>query len=358
MDKKELGQGKAEPKISKKSFLDTLKMTQFENFSDKLTALKIKHKKARKSATLMKSEYFALIKEFMDQEGNILKIQDMCLLADVSRSGYYNWVKSEPNRVVKDERDAEDFALIKEAFNYRGYPKGARSIHMYLLHQENPVLMNVKKIERLMRKFNMKFELKGNGINRKISQMAISGRSAPKFSKLELPEATARRQQFVLMAACHKFPNERVGYFVAIIDTFTKQILAHLTSARDTNDIVKVLLEKLSAREDCKEVKEVLFENGDKFETLKISSLMRSKKSRDYVLDNAFDSDTVAQEHLIGFLRDEINVNSYETSYFGKDAVDDWVDYYNKDRYIWHLDKLSPDEYDEFLQTGKSPLNK
>jgi len=36
--------------------------------------------------------------------------------------------------------------------------------------------------------------------------------------------------------------------------------------------------------------------------------------------------------------------------------VDDWIDYYNKDRGQWDLLKLAPSEYYEYLQTGIYPL--
>ena len=36
--------------------------------------------------------------------------------------------------------------------------------------------------------------------------------------------------------------------------------------------------------------------------------------------------------------------------------VDDWMDYYNNDRYQWDLLKLSPKEYYQYLQTGIYPL--
>ena len=40
-----------------------------------------------------------------------------------------------------------------------------------------------------------------------------------------------------------------------------------------------------------------------------------------------------------------------------KSTVDDWMDYYNKDRYQWDLEKLSPDEYYQYLLTGVYPLS-
>ena len=36
--------------------------------------------------------------------------------------------------------------------------------------------------------------------------------------------------------------------------------------------------------------------------------------------------------------------------------VDDWIDYYNKDRGQWSLLKLAPSEYYNYILTGKYPL--
>lgn len=346
---------KPEGKLSKKVFLEMIKAKQFEDFNNELSLLKEKHKKARKSTTLLKSECFALIKKALDTDGNLLKIQDMCLLADVSRSGYYNWVKSAPTRDRKDERDAKDFVYIQEAFSYRGFAKGARSIHMHLLHREEPILMNVKKIERIMRKYNLKFELKGNGVNRKISQMAVSGRTTPRFTMLELPEVSARREKFFLMTAKHDFPNARVGFLIAIIDIFTKQVLAHVQAARDSINLIKTVLDKFVASEGLKSA--ILFyEKDGQLETTSVDELYANEALGNMILDIAPLADDAPKEHFIGFARDEISIDDYKVSYDGGDAVSDWIDYYNKDRYVWNLGKLSPDEYDNYLVTGFDPL--
>ncbi len=49
----------------------------------------------------------------------------MCELTHVSRSGYYNWISSEEHRIQREIDDRADFELILEAYNYRGYDKGA-----------------------------------------------------------------------------------------------------------------------------------------------------------------------------------------------------------------------------------------
>ena len=81
----------------------------------------------------------------------------MCEIAGVSRSGFYSYIKNKKNRDSyynrKEEQDRRDFDLILEAYIYKGYDKGSRSIQMRLLHMG--IKMNRKKIIRLMKKFRL-----------------------------------------------------------------------------------------------------------------------------------------------------------------------------------------------------------
>ena len=62
----------------------------------------------------------------IQKEENRLTVSMLCEIANVSRSGYYNWVASEKNRTLKEEQDRKDFEIILIAYNYKGYNKGAR----------------------------------------------------------------------------------------------------------------------------------------------------------------------------------------------------------------------------------------
>ncbi len=99
------------------------------------------------------SEAFAIIHEALHSPDPLLSVTELCRIAGVSRSGYYNWVNSEEIRKRREKHDKEEFQLILEAYCFRGYKKGVRSIHMILLHMG--IRMNMKKIRRLMREFNL-----------------------------------------------------------------------------------------------------------------------------------------------------------------------------------------------------------
>ena len=78
---------------------------------------------------------YALIHEAVQRDGNLLNIRWLCRIAGVTRSGYYAWIKAAPARERRDEADREDFALVLEAYRFRGRSKGARGIYMRLLHR-------------------------------------------------------------------------------------------------------------------------------------------------------------------------------------------------------------------------------
>ena len=57
--------------------------------------------------------------------------------------------------------------------------------------------------------------------------------------------------------------------------------------------------------------------------------------------------DNAPQESFFGHMKDEINDKVVKCTKFSqlKKLIDDYMDYYNNDKYQWNLDKLSPKEY-------------
>ena len=113
---------------------------------------------------------FEIIYNTMQQSHNIMSIKTLCEMAGVSRSGYYAWVKAAPARELKEQQDRHDFDLILAAYKMHGYTKGAKGIYMALLHMDPPVIMNLKKIRRLMDKFNLSCPYRGPNPYRRMAK--------------------------------------------------------------------------------------------------------------------------------------------------------------------------------------------
>ena len=68
--------------------------------------------------------------------------------------------------------------------------------------------------------------------------------------------------------------------------------------------------------------------------------------------------DNAPQESFFGHMKDHIGnkLKSCTEYHQAKMLVDDYMDYYNNERYQWELAKLSPNEYYQFCVTGEYPL--
>lgn len=55
-------------------------------------------------------------------------------------------------------------------------------------------------------------------------------------------------------------------------------------------------------------------------------------------------------------MKDEIDISECKSYQDIKAVIDDWIDYYNNERYQWQLEKLSPNEYYKYITTGIYPL--
>lgn len=83
---------------------------------------------------------------------------------------------------------------------------------------------------------------------------------------------------------------------------------------------------------------------------LKDSNLRQSMSRKGNCWDNA------PQESFFGHMKDKIDLSSCESFDQVKAILDDWIDYYNNDRYQWQLAKLSPNEFYRYITSGLYPL--
>ena len=115
---------------------------------------KIERRLVNQNIGLLASEIFKLIKNTVQNHGLQGMVSYFCTLLSVSRSGYYNYLNNSETREIKESEDLKAKNLILSAMNKHGYKKGARSILM-TLRNEFGITMNRKKIQRIMRKYQI-----------------------------------------------------------------------------------------------------------------------------------------------------------------------------------------------------------
>ena len=302
---------------------------------------------------------YEVIHNTLEDSPGVFSISILCELAGVSRSGYYAWLKAAPTREARELQDKADFELILAIYKKRGYSKGARSIYMGLLHMNPPVVMNIKKIRRLMKKYNLFCPIrKANPYRR----MAKAIKTSDYADNLLQREFECYGPRYVLLTDITYIPYDgKFAYLSTILDAYTKQILAYVLSDSLEIDFVKETVENLIRDHGISLHKETLIhsDQGSHYtsttfiQIIEDCELRRSMSRRGNCWDNS------PQESFFGHMKDHILDKVKGCTEFQqiKDIVDDYIDYYNNEAYVWELRMLSPNEYYSFITTGVYPLS-
>ena len=299
---------------------------------------------------------FEIIHETISQKNNQLSIKMLCEIAGVSRSGYYRWVKAAGERKKKEEQDRADFELILNAYSYRGYDKGAKGIYMSLLHMEPPVVMNLKKIRRLMRKYHLICPIRKANPYRRMAKAIRTSNVADNLVNRGFEDYGARRVlltdiTYIPFAGCF-------CYLSTILDAYTKQILSYVLSESLEVDFVLETVNQMVEKHGVSLKTETMIhsDQGCHYTSCSFIQLVKDKGLRQSMSRKGNCWDNAPQESFFGHMKDEIDFGGCTTFIQVKAIIDDWMEYYNNERYQWQLAKLSPNEYYQYITTGIYPL--
>ena len=297
---------------------------------------------------------FQLIQEEIQQEDNLLSVGRLCDLACVSRSGYYRWLSAADSRAQREERDRRDFELILEAYRFRGRDKGARGIHMRLLHMG--ILMNIKKIRRLMKKYQLVCPIRKANPYRQMMRAIQTNHRADNIVNRNFTQAGPRT---ILLTDITYIPDEEgFCYLSSVKDAVTRECLAHVLSRSMEEEFVLETIEQLMSRHGFSMNAKTLIhsDQGPHYTSVRFIDLLKDKKLRQSMSRRGNCWDNAPKESFFGHMKDELKIHRDMSFEEILAEVDDWMDYYNNDRYQWGLAKLSPREFYEYLMTGEYPL--
>ena len=229
---------------------------------------------------------------------------------------------------------------------------------MGLLHLNPPVVMNIKKIRRLMKKYNLFCPIRKANPYRRMAKAIKTNNYADNLLQREF-ECYGPR--YILLTDITYIPyNGTNAYLSTILDAYTKQILAYVLSQSLEMDFVKESVEILIRDHGISLHKETLIhsDQGSHYTSatfiriVEDAELRRSMSRRGNCWDNA------PQESFFGHMKDHIIGKIKTCTEFQqvKEIVDDYMDYYNNEEYVWELCMLSPNEYYKFVTTGVYPL--
>lgn len=300
---------------------------------------------------------FEIIHEVLSQTDNRLSVTALCKIAGVSRSGYYNWVRSADTRAKREAQDRADFQLILDAYTFRGYDKGARGIYMRLLHMNPPITMNLKKIRPLMNKYGLFCPVRKPNPYRRMAKALRTSNIADNLLDRDFTGKGARK---VLLTDITYIPYNGVfAYLSTVLDAYTRQILSYVLSESLEVDFVLETITSLIKKHGMSLDTETLIhsDQGCHYTSYRFIQLIKDSELRQSMSRKGNCWDNAPQESFFGHMKDEIDLSECTNFSQVKSIIDDWMDYYNNDRYQWQLAKLSPNEYYQYITTGVYPLS-
>ena len=98
-------------------------------------------------------------------------------------------------------------------------------------------------------------------------------------------------------------------------------------------------------------------DQGCHYTCIKFIQLVKNSSLRQSMSRKGNSRDNAPQESFFGHLKDQLAQKIPNCTCFAdvQRSIDDWMDYYNNDRYQWDLAKLSPNEYYQYLITRSYP---
>ncbi len=301
---------------------------------------------------------YQCIYDTLNGNNNMLDVTLLCALGGVSRSGYYAWLASADKRQAKEDKDLEDFKMVLEAYKTRGYSKGTRQLKMLLDRKDPSQPWSRKKISRLMHQFKLFCPIRKENPYRKFMKELQAGTVAANTLNREFCMYGPRA---VLLTDVTYLPYDGgTAYLSAILDAYTREILAYVVSDTMEEDFVLETIHQLVAKHKISLSEQTVIhsDQGCQYTSRRFIDLVHDSGLRRSMSRKATCWDNAPMESFWGHMKDHIgkSIKACTNVEAVRAIVDDYIEYYNNECPQWGLAHLCPSEFHTFCVTGVYPL--
>ena len=275
--------------------------------------------------------------EIIELLNNKYSLKILCKIANVSVSGFYSWKK----RVVNNNNKEIENLISKIFFEYKGRI-GIRRIKMELERKYNQIV-NKKKIQRIKQKLGLKTQIRRKRNNYQGYLRSEKWCIADNILNRQFRQNSANRAYSTDVTY---LITKNSRYYLSVIkDLCTKEIVAYKVS--DKHDLALILgtLEQMPKQNNAiiHSDRGGLYTSFQYIQKLKELNFVRSMSRSGNCLDNA------PIESFFGHLKDEIEYKKCKTLDEIRAKIDEYMYYYNNNRYQWGLNKMTPLEYKNLI---------
>lgn len=267
----------------------------------------------------------------------------------MSKSVYYELLNNEDygmSQQNKERQDEDDIETVRQVLEYKGFAKGIRQVYM-LMPKVTGKQFSIHRIRRLMRKYGIETDIRRPSRNRKAMKELIERN---RKSNLLLRRFRLHRPNEVRLTDVTylDYGNGKRAYGSASIDPATGRLICFVISR---NNDLQLALDTLDEMDKYPAKRGAIFHSDqgilymtDDFQAAVVErELDQSMSRRGNCWDNA------PQEAFFGHFKDESGYEKCQTLKELRDTVKLYVVYYNEERKIWERGRMTPVEYEEWL---------
>jgi putative transposase len=262
----------------------------------------------------------------------------LCGIANVSRSGYYQW----RTRADNPGRGAGDYLLVKEIFDKGKGKYGWRTIKMRL-ERDKHVVMNHKKIIRIKREYGLITKIRRRNPYKAIMKKTAEHRVFPNVLARRFDQMVPNRY-FGTDITYLPF-NGRFAYLAIVKDIASGEIVAWHVSPYITMELVLTMLGRMRAYPGAyiHSDQGFHFTNPAYIQEVAMRGMLQSMSRKGNCIDNA------PVESFFGHFKDDVDYKGCRTFEELCQLVENYIRYYNYERTQWGRMKMTPVEYRDHL---------
>lgn len=247
----------------------------------------------------------------------------MCRFFEVSRSGYYGYVK----RIGRPQKDESLAEMVRECQDRCGKTYGYRRIHVWLI-REKFLYLNPKTVLRVMNKYGLLSEI------RRRRKYKVMGEQVHKYANLLNRNFKAGRPNAKWVTdISYIHTKEGVLYLSVIRDLYDNSIVAYRTGTEQTVNLVLQTIKDAMQKERVAAELQLHSDQGFQYTSQAYSSLTQqyditpSMSRRGNCYDNAM------AENFFSILKTEcIYRHKLKTFEDARQLIDEYIDFYNNKR--------------------------
>jgi putative transposase len=261
----------------------------------------------------------------------------------VSRQGYYKWSRGQEQQ----PKDYGDYLLVKEIFEKGKKKLGWRPIQMRL-NNDYGLIMNHKKIRRIMTKYGLSCQVRRKNPYKKIMKKTQEHRTFENVLARNFKQAIPRKVLCTDITYVYYGNLGKKAFLSAVKDISSGEAVAWEASQNlELEFVLRTVdqLKELGLPPDCLIHSDQGFHYTNPLyqQRIKQLNIIQSMSRKGSCIDNA------PMESFFGHLKDEVDFKGCNTFSEVIIKIKKYMQYYNHDRYQWGLKKMTPVQYRDHL---------